>query len=129
MECVRRSLAVFLAALLVAPAAQAQTHVIQKSALAQAIQERVSQDQADREAIASLLQRAEVRDIAAKAGLSLETAQAAVSTLEGQLLRDLATQARQANNDLAGGASTIVISTTTVIIVLLIIILIVLIAD
>ena len=129
MECVRRSLAVFLAALLVAPAAQAQTHVIQKSALAQAIQERVSQDQADREAIASLLQRAEVRHIAAKAGLSLETAKAAVSTLEGQLLRDLATQARQANNDLAGGASTIVISTTTVIIVLLIIILIVLIAD
>jgi hypothetical protein len=129
MECVRRSLAVFLAALVVAPSAQAQTHVIQRSALAQAIQERVSQDQADREAIASLLQRAEVRQIAANAGLSLEKAQAAVFTLDGQLLRDLATQARQANNDLAGGASTIVISTTTIIIVLLIVILIVLIAD
>ena len=61
MECVRRSLAVFLAALVVAPSAQAQTHVIPRSALAQAIQERVSQDQADREAIASLLQRAEAR--------------------------------------------------------------------
>jgi len=129
MEIVRRSLAVILAALLVAPAAQAQTHVIQKSALAQAVQERVSQDQADREAIASLLQRAEVRQIAASAGLSLEKAQAAVSTLQGQPLRDLAAQARQANNDLAGGASTVVISTTTIIIVLLIVILIVLIAD
>ena len=129
MECVRRSLAVFLAALVVAPSAQAQTHVIQRSALAQAIQERVSQDQADREVIASLLQRAEVRQIAANAGLSLEKAQAAVFTLDGQLLRDLATQARQVNNDLAGGASTIVISTTTIIIVLLIVILIVLIAD
>jgi hypothetical protein len=129
MEIVRRSLAVCLAALLVAPAAQAQTHVIQKSALAQAVQDRVSQDQADRDAIASLLQRAEVRQIAAKAGLSLAKAEAAVSTLNGQPLRDLATQARQANNDLAGGASTIVISTTTVIIVLLIVILIVALAD
>ncbi len=129
MEIVRRSLAVILAALLVAPAAQAQTHVIQKSALAQAVQDRVSQDQADRDAIVSLLQRAEVRQIAAKAGLSLEKAQAAVSTLNGEPLRDLATQARQANNDLAGGASTIVISTTTVIIVLLIVILIVALAD
>jgi len=129
MRIVRRSLAVLLAALLVAPAAQAQTHVVAKSALSQAVQERVSQDQADRDAIASLLRRAEVRQIAAQAGLSLEKAQAAVSTLQGDMLRDLAAQARQANDDLAGGASTVVISTTTIIIVLLVVILIVLIAD
>jgi len=129
MRIVRRSLAVLLAALLVAPAAQAQTHVVAKSALSQVVQERVSQDQADRDAIASLLRRAEVRQIAAQAGLSLEKAQAAVSTLQGDMLRDLAAQARQANDDLAGGASTVVISTTTIILVLLVVILIVLIAD
>ena len=129
MRIVRRSLAVVLAALLVAPAAQAQTHAVAKTALAQAVQERVNQDRADREAILALLARAEVRQIAAQAGLSLEKAQAAVSTLQGQDLTDLASQARQANNDLAGGASTIVISTTTIIIVLLIIILIVALAD
>jgi hypothetical protein len=129
MRIVRRSLAVLLAALLVAPAAQAQTHVIAKSALAQAVQERVAQDQADRDAILSLLARVEVRQIAAKAGVSLEKAQAAVSTLQGQDLRDLASQARQVQNDLAGGASTVVISTTTIIIVLLIIILLVALAD
>jgi hypothetical protein len=129
MRIVRRSLAVILAALLVAPAAQAQTHVIAKSALSQAVQERVSQDQADRDAIRSLLQRSEVRQIATQAGVSLEKAEAAVSTLGGQDLRDLASQARQVQNDLAGGASTIVISTTTIIIVLLIIILIVALAD
>jgi hypothetical protein len=129
MKIVRRSLAVLLAALLVAPAAQAQTHVIAKSALSQAVQQQVSQDQADRAAIVSLLQRAEVRQIATQAGLSLEKAEAAVSTLNGQDLRDLASQARQVQNDLAGGASTVVISTTTIIIVLLIIILIVAIAD
>ena len=129
MRIVRRSLAVILAALLVAPAAQAQTHVVGKAALAQAVQERVSQDQADRDAILALLARTEVRQIAARTGLSLETAQAAVSTLQGQELTDLASQARQANDDLAGGASTVTISTTTIIIVLLVIILIVLIAD
>ena len=129
MRIVRRSLAVLLAALLVAPAAQAQTHVVAKSALSQVVQERVSQDQVDRDAIASLLRRAEVRQIAAQAGLSLEKAQAAVSTLQGDMLRDLAAQARQANDDLAGGASTVVISTTTIILVLLVVILIVLIAD
>ena len=129
MRFVRRSLAVILAALLVAPAAQAQTHVVGKKALTQAVQERVSQDQADRDAILALLARTEVRQIAERAGLSLEKAQAAVSTLQGQDLKDFASQARQVNNDLAGGASNIVISTTTIIIVLLIIILIVLIAD
>ena len=129
MRIVRRSFAVVLAALLVVPAAQAQTHVVGKKALTQAVQERVSQDQADRDAILALLARTEVRQIAARAGLSLEKAQAAVSTLQGQDLKDFASQARQVNNDLAGGASNIVISTTTIIIVLLIIILIVLIAD
>ena len=129
MRIVRRLLAVTLALLLVAPATQAQTHVINKSALSQAVQERVSQDQADREAILLLLHRQEVKQIAAQAGLSLQKAEAAVSTLNGEDLRDLAAQSRQVQNDLAGGASNIVISTTTIIIVLLIIILIVLIAD
>ena len=129
MRFVRRLLAVTLALLLVAPAAQAQNHVIGKAALAGAVAERVSQDRADRDAILSLLQRDEVRKIAARAGLSVERAATAVSTLQGDDLRELASQARQAQNDLAGGASTIVISTTTIIIILLIIILIVLVAD
>ena len=129
MKIVRQSLAAVLASLLMAPAAQAQTHVIDGAALVQAVQERVNQDQADREAILSLLRRQEVKQIAAQAGLSLQKAEAAVSTLSGSDLRDLAAQSRQVQNDLAGGASTIVISTTTIIIVLLIIILIVLIAD
>ena len=129
MRIVRRLLAVPLAILLVAPAAHAQSHVIDKSALAKAVANRVSQDRADREAILSLLNQDAVKTIAARAGLSVERAASAVSMLHGDDLRDLAAQARQAQNDLAGGASNIVISTTTIIIVLLIIILIVLIAD
>jgi len=89
----------------------------------------VNQDRADREAIVSLLHRSEVQEVAARAGLSLAKAESAVATLQGDELRQLASQARQAESNLAGGASTIVISTTTIIIVLLIVILIVVIAD
>lgn len=128
MRIVRRFLATCLAVLLMAPAAGAQEHVIGQAALDKAVQRHVSQEQADREAILSLLQRSEVRDIAAKAGLSLDKAQAAVSTLQGKDLQEAAQQARQAQNDLAGGATTVVISTTTIIIVLLLVILIVVIA-
>jgi hypothetical protein len=122
MKLVRRTLAVILAVLVMAPIASAQDHVINKSALDQAVQARVAQDQSDREAITALLARPEVREVAAKAGLSLEKAATAVSTLQGSDLRDVAAQARQVNNDLAGGASTIVISTTTIIIILLLVI-------
>jgi hypothetical protein len=125
MSIVRRSLAVCLAVLFMVPAVNAQNHVIGKSALDKAVQERVSRDQADREAITSLLQRTEVREVAARAGVSLDKAQAAVSTLEGSELQQIASQARAVQNDLAGGQSAIVISTTTIIIVLLIVLLIV----
>lgn len=123
MRIVQRSLAIFLSVLVLAPVASAQDHVIGKSALDQAVQQRTGQEQADREAIRALLQRAEVRNVANKAGLSLEKAQAAVSTLEGQELQQAASQARQVQDNLAGGASTIVISTTTIIIVLLVLLL------
>ena len=129
MRMFRGFLAVCLALLVMVPAASAQDHVIGRAALDKAVQQRVSQEQADREVILSLLQRQDVRDIAAKAGLSMEKAQTAVTMLHGKDLQAAAQQARQAQTNLAGGASTIVISTTTIIIVLLIIILIVVIAD
>lgn len=129
MRFVGRLLAVCLVVLLSAPSVRAQGHVIGKADLEHAVQQRVAQEQADRDTIVSLLRRAEVRDVAAKAGLSLEKAEAAVSTLQGNELRELASQARQVQNDLAGGASTVVISTTTIIIALLIVIIIILVAD
>lgn len=125
MKLVRRSLVVCLAVLFMAPAAYAQNNVIGKSALDKAVQGRVATDQADRDAIQSLLRRADVREVAGKAGLSLDKASVAVATLDGTELAQLAAQARQVSNDLAGGASTVVISTTTIIIVLLIVLLIV----
>ena len=125
MQMFRRTLGITLAALLTAQAAWAQqTHVINQASLDQAVQQRVNQDQADRDALRSFLQDPQVKSIAAKAGLPLAQAEAAVSTLQGDELRQAAGQARQVNQDLAGGA-TVVITTTTIIIILLIIILIV----
>lgn len=125
MQMFRRFLATTLAVLLIAPAAWAQqTHVINKSALDQAVQQRVSQDQADRETLRSFLQDPTVKRVAAKAGLSTDRAEAALSTLQGDDLRTAASQARAVNQDLAGGA-TVVITTTTIIIILLIILIIV----
>jgi hypothetical protein len=128
MGSFRRFVAVCLVVFVAAPAARAQ-HVLDRGALEQAVKARVGQQQADRDAIRALLARSEVREIAARAGLSLDKADAAVAMLEGDDLRELASHARQVQNDLAGGASTITISTTTIIIVLLVVILIVLIAD
>jgi len=128
MQMFRRFLATSLAVLVCAPAAWAQqTHVIDKSALDQAVQQRVSQDQADREALRIFLQNPAVQRVAERAGLSTERAAAAVSTLQGDQLRQAASQARAVNQDLAGGA-TVIITTTTIIIILLIILIIVAVA-
>ena len=125
MQMFRRFLATTLAVMLVAPAASAQqTHIINKSALDQAVQQRVSQDQADRETLRSFLRNPTVKSVAAKAGLSTDRAEAALSTLQGEDLHQAASQARALNQDLAGGA-TVVITTTTIIIILLIILIIV----
>ena len=129
MKVVRRTLAVALAVLFMAPSASAQSNVIGKAALDKAVQERVAREQADREAIKALLQRQEVREIAGQAGLSIDKAIAGASMLQGEELRQLAAQAQQIDDTLAGGQSTLVISTTTIIIILLLVILIVAIAD
>ena len=128
MQMFRRILGTTLAVLMCAPAAWAQqTHVINTSALDQAVQQRVGQEQADRDALRAFLQNPQVKSVAAKAGLSVAQAEAAVSTLQGDQLRQAAGQARAVSQDLAGGA-TVVITTTTIIIILLVIILIAVVA-
>jgi hypothetical protein len=124
MQNVRRVLGAVIAILLCAQTGWAQqSHVISQRALDQAVQQRVSQEQADRDAIRSFLQNPAVSDVAARAGLPLDKAQAAVSTLQGDQLRQAADQARQVNDQLAGGSETLVLSTTTIIIILLVLLL------
>ena len=128
MRMVRRFFAVCLAILIMAPSAGAQDHVIGISALEKAVQQRVSREQVDREVILSLLQRQDVRDIAGKAGLSVDKARTAVSMLQGNDLQQIAQQARAVQDSLAGGGN-VTVSTTTIIIVLLLLILVLVIAN
>jgi len=89
------------------------------------VADQVRADQANRQIVDDVLSRSEVREVAAKAGLDLEHAKRAVSTLSGAELQEIAAHARHVDASLSGGASTVVISTTAIIIILLVVILLV----
>jgi len=128
--CKRFALVVFAVAVIAASAAGAglagelQRHVVSDSEIQAKIDQQISQADADRQAIQTMLQRADVRQIAGAAGLDIERASAAAAVLSGPSLEQLAAQAREVNTNLAGGDGTIVLSATAIIIILLILILI-----
>lgn len=101
----------------------AQSRVVDRAAVEQALLDRVQGEGASRAAIRSLLERNEVRKIAAELGLDVRRADTAVSTLEGPELERLAQQARAANELLSGGAQTIRISVVTLLLIIIIVIL------
>jgi hypothetical protein len=114
----------------VIPPAHAQTsHAAPQSLLDAAVQDHIGTTAADRETVLRLLERPEVQAVAGDIGLDLRRAQRAVSTLEGQQLTDLAAQAQQVEQALAGGQSRVVISTTLIIIALLVLILVIVAVD
>lgn len=101
-------------------AAQAQA----PQSLAAVAAEHAAKTQADRQMVLDVLARDEVRDVAKAANLPIDRAAAAVATLEGQELAQVAAQAQQVQDALAGG-QTITMSVWLIIIALLVIILIV----
>ena len=112
------------------PPAHAQTsHTASAAALDAAVQEHVASADADREAVARLLARPEVQKIAGDAGIDMRRAAQAVATLDGEQLTEIAAQARQIDETLAGGQSRVVISTTLIIIALLVLILLIVALD
>ena len=132
MQIVRRTVAVALALWLVAPQVNAQVVANPQPAQAaidQALAERAATADADRQVIRNVLSRSEVKDVAGRMGVDIERLQAGVGVLNADQLAQVAAQARQVDQNLAGGATTVVITTTTIIIALLIIIIIVLLAD
>jgi hypothetical protein len=110
----------------VVPQAQAQSsHAAPLAALEAAVQDHVASAAADREAVARLLARPEVQKIAGEAGIDMRRATLAAATLNGAQLAEIAAQARQLEQSLAGGQSRVTISTTLIIIALLVLILII----
>jgi hypothetical protein len=118
-------LVMFTLVSIVPPAHAQSSHAAPLAALEAAVQDHVASATADREAVARLLARPEVQKIAGDAGIDMRRATQAVAMLDGTQLTEIAAQARQIEETLAGGQSRVVISTTLIIIVLLIIILIV----
>jgi hypothetical protein len=129
----RTSVSILLIALLLVPAvprAEAQeAHTASQAVLDTALQEHTAAADAERAAVLRVLERAEVRTVAERMGFDLRRAESAVATLDGQQLAQVAAQARQVDQALAGGATTIVITTTTIIIALLVLILIIVAVD
>ena len=111
------------------PAFAQQQHAVDPGAVAAAVAQHIATQDTDRALVRDALARPDVREIAARMGLDLTRANAAVDTMNGADLERAASVARQLGDPLVGGASTIVISTTTIIIVLLLVILLVMVAD
>ncbi len=118
------AITVVLTTLATAPGAFAQTaHTAPSSLLDAVVQEHVVASDADRQLVQRLLDRADVRAVAAGAGIDLQSASTAVGAMDAAALASVATQVRAAEPSLAGGQSTVTISTTAIIIGLLILIL------
>ena len=112
------------------PRVQAQAaHSAGQSAIDAALQAHVSSAAADRDDLLRVLANPEVKAVADRAGLDLRRATTAVASLDGQELTQLAAQARQVDEALAGGQSRVVISTTVIIIALLVLILLIVALD
>jgi hypothetical protein len=123
-------LVVLLCTLVAAPHGIAQeAHAAPPSAIEQALQQHLAASDADRAVVQRLLERPDVRAVAADVGVDVRRAQTAVATLEGEQLSKLAAQARQAEEALAGGQSRVTISTTLIIIALLVVILLIVAID
>lgn len=110
---------------LAAAAPEAKIHVVEEAELQDAIADKLAGAEADRQAIKSLLELPQVREIAGRSGIDIETAARAVGQLTATEAADLAARARTVNAQLVGG-DTVVISATTLIIVLLILIVLIL---
>ncbi len=124
-------LVVLLCILMAAPrvAAQAPSHAAPPGAIDRALQDHVTAIDSDRAVVQRLLARPDVQALAADVGVDIRRAQAAVATLGGEQLASLASHARQAEQELAGGQGSIRISTTLIIIALLVVILLIVAID
>jgi hypothetical protein len=112
---------------LAVPHAFAQTaHAASSSVLDAAVQQHVASSRADRELVERLLDRADVKAVAAGAGIDIRTVATAVRTMDSASLSAVASQALTLDQALAGGQSKITLNVTYLIIGLLVLIVLIL---
>jgi len=124
--------AVVLSVLMAAPRIQASpgpgqatapTHIAGQTVLDAAIQEHARATDKDRETLRPSPGGADVGAIAGKYGVDMRRAESAVAAMDASEVANIASQARAANDTLAGGQGSVTISTTAIIIGLLVLIL------
>jgi hypothetical protein len=104
--------------------AESQSRPISQAELDQALAHKLSADDAARDGIRRLLQREDVRRMAAGYGLDAQRAEAAVGTLQGEELEALTAQAAALETQLAGGDElTIRMSLVALLLIIIIVIL------
>jgi hypothetical protein len=126
----RKSVCVALAVMMMLPCGtafaagtpKAVKSVVTGAELYEAMSARTAGDPASRESIQKLLDRSDVRRVAARAGIDLGQVRSAVSVLSGQDLQVVANQAQRVNDALVGGSGTVVVTSTALIIGLLVLI-------
>ena len=101
-----------------------QQHVVDSSALQQAIVDARATDAANRQAVERVLVRPEVQQKAAQLGLDVRRAESALKVMTSEELAKAATAAKAVETDLAGGDRTITISLTALLIIILLVVLI-----
>jgi hypothetical protein len=99
-----------------------QHHVVDQGALQKAFDARAEDAHAKRQAIRGALQQPQVVEVAKRLGLEVARAEAAVATLDGAELNQIAAQAAAVNDELAGG-QTVTMNLLWIIIGLLLVIL------
>jgi hypothetical protein len=99
-----------------------QEHIVDSSAMRQALADKVSQDNANRALLVQVIHRNDVQTLAARMGLNLERAESAVATLGSAELNDLAQQAQTADPSLAGGSEVAIITITTLLLVVILLV-------
>jgi hypothetical protein len=121
---IRTSVVTLVASLLLwsAPALAQQRHVVDLAVMHQAVADQAATDQQNREVVINVLHRAEVQDLAGRLGLNVTRAENAVPTLSSVELARLASSARVADVQLAGG-DTVVISVTTLLLIVILVVL------
>jgi hypothetical protein len=121
---IRTSVVTLVVSLLMwsAPALAQQRHVVDLTVMHQAVADQAATDQQNREVVINVLHRAEVQDLAGRLGLSVTRAENAVPTLSSVELARLASSARVADVQLAGG-DTVVISVTTLLLIVILVVL------
>jgi hypothetical protein len=112
--------------LVASPVFAQQARVVDATAMTQALAAKAQSEIAQRELVRRVLDRADVREMAGRMGLSVERADSAVAALSGPELGALAQHASAVEAaTLAGGSNTVTISVTTLLLLLILVILLV----